>query len=167
MALHFYDERAGEVAPGDDIVLTGAEAHHAAAGARVHTEQVELPSGLARPLDGVADRPDGLVDVDDHALLEPRGRHRAVTHDREPPVATHLPDQGAHLRRADVDADGRVIGRDGQPRAAMFAIGPFTSSMEAGAFTRPRSDALSLRQTDRIAGAVSVALAARARAGVR
>ena len=71
------------------------------------------------------------------------------------------------LGRIDVDADGRVIATDGQPRPAMFAIGPFTSSMEAGAFTRPRSDSLSLRQTDRIAGAVAAALAARTTAGVR
>lgn len=92
-------------------------------------------------------------------------RELASRHGRE----VHVSDESftGSLGRIDVDADGRVIGRDGQPRAAMFAIGPFTSSMEAGAFTRPRSDALSLRQTDRIAGAVSVALAARARAGVR
>jgi hypothetical protein len=28
-----------------------------------------------------------------------------MAHDREPAVPAHLPDQGAHLRRADVDAD--------------------------------------------------------------
>jgi 16S rRNA (uracil1498-N3)-methyltransferase len=46
MALHFYDERAGEVAPGDDIVLTGAEAHHAASVRRVRVgEDVTVTDG--------------------------------------------------------------------------------------------------------------------------
>ncbi|GAA4190177.1 16S rRNA (uracil(1498)-N(3))-methyltransferase [Microbacterium oryzae] len=46
MALHFYDERAGEVAPGEDIVLTGAEAHHAASVRRVRVgEDVTVTDG--------------------------------------------------------------------------------------------------------------------------
>ncbi len=99
------------------------------------------------------------------ASENPALRELASRHGRE----VHVSDETftGSLGRIDVDADGRVVARDGHARAAMFAIGPFTSSMEAGAFTRPRSDSLSLRQTDRIAGAVAAALAARAPAGVR
>lgn len=64
------------------------------------------------------------------------------------------------LGRIDVDADGRVRGRDGEARAGLFAIGPFTSATEAGAFTRPRSNALSLRVTDAVAAAVEAELLA-------
>lgn len=100
----------------------------------------------------------------------PALREIASRHGREVRVSDET--FSGSLGRIDVDAEGRVIGRDGQPRAAMFAIGPFTSSMEAGAFTRPRSNALSLRQTDRVAGAVCAAVAARSsrarrEAGVR
>ncbi len=99
------------------------------------------------------------------ASENPALRELASRHGRE----VHVSDETftGSLGRIDVDADGRVITRDGHARPAMFAIGPFTSSMEAGAFTRPRSDSLSLRQTDRIAGAVAAALAARTPAGVR
>jgi hypothetical protein len=48
---------------------------------------------------------DGLVDVDDDALLEPGGRNGPVAHDRQPTVACHLADERAHLARTDVDAD--------------------------------------------------------------
>ncbi len=95
----------------------------------------------------------------------PALRELASRHGRE----VHVSDETftGSLGRIEVDADGRVIARDGRPRAAMFAIGPFTSSTEAGAFTRPRSDSLSLRQTDRVAGAIASALSARAPAKVR
>ena len=67
---------------------------------------VDLPAGQALgALDRVRDRADGLVDVDDDALLEPGGGHGAVAHDRQPAVAAHLTDEGADLARADVDAD--------------------------------------------------------------
>ncbi|MFC7925100.1 FAD/NAD(P)-binding protein [Microbacterium laevaniformans] len=62
------------------------------------------------------------------------------------------------LGRVVVDGDGRVLGADGAPHDALFAIGPFTSHPEGGAFTRPRSDALSFRQSDRVAAAVVAAL---------
>ena len=61
--------------------------------------------------------------------------------------------QGSH-ERVLTDADGRVLAADGSPTASVFALGPFTSLPESGAFTRPGSNALSLRQTDRIAGAI-------------
>ncbi|WJM15825.1 FAD/NAD(P)-binding protein [Microbacterium arborescens] len=61
--------------------------------------------------------------------------------------------QGAEVRVL-TDADGRVLRRDGSPTASAFALGPFTSLPESGAFTRPGSNALSIRQTDRTAGAI-------------
>ncbi len=126
----------------------------------------------------VASSPRTAGEVSAHGLIDawlpaatasasenPALRELASRHGRE----VHVSDETftGSLGRIDVDDEGRVIARDGHARAAMFAIGPFTSSMEAGAFTRPRSDSLSLRQTDRIAGAVAAALAARAAAGVR
>jgi len=94
----------------------------------------------------------GAASSDNPAL-----RELATRHGRE----VHLSDDTftGSLGRIDVDPDGRVISRDGVPHARLFAIGPFTSSTEAGAFTRPRSDSLSLRQTDRVAEAVSAAVA--------
>jgi len=94
------------------------------------------------------------------ASQNPALRELASRHGRE----VHVSDESftGSLGRIEVDPDGRVIARDGEVRGAMFAIGPFTSSTEAGAFTRPRSDSLSLRQTDRVAEAVSAAIAARA-----
>ena len=67
---------------------------------------IDLPARQSfRPLDGISDRSDGLVDVDHDALLQSGGRHRAVAHDREAPVAAHLTDEGTDLGRADVDPD--------------------------------------------------------------
>ena len=67
---------------------------------------VDLPAGQPLgPLDRVRDRADGLVDVDDDALLEAGRGDGPVAHDRQPAVATHLADERADLARADVDAD--------------------------------------------------------------
>ena len=67
---------------------------------------VDLPARQPLgPLDRVRDRADGLVDVDDHALLEAGRGHGAVADDRQPAVAADLADERADLARADVDAD--------------------------------------------------------------
>ena len=50
--------------------------------------------------------------------------------------------------------DSRVIGPDGEPHSARFAIGPFTSAPNVGAFARPLTDAMSFRENDRVARAV-------------
>ena len=63
------------------------------------------------------------------------------------------------LGRVRVSDDGRVLRLDGSPHDTLFAIGPFTSQTEAGAFTRPAADSLSLRQTDVVAGAIAARLA--------
>jgi len=62
------------------------------------------------------------------------------------------------LGRVRVTDDGRVLRPDGSPHDALFAIGPFTSQTEAGAFTRPAANSLSLRQTDVVAGAIAAHL---------
>ncbi|MNL67845.1 hypothetical protein D3C87_1924830 [compost metagenome] len=62
------------------------------------------------------------------------------------------------LGRVRVADDGRVLRPDGSVHDTLFGIGPFTSLTEAGAFTRPASDSLSLRQTDVVAGAIAAHL---------
>lgn len=97
--------------------------------------------------------------VSDNAAL----REIATTHGRELWVADAVFE--GSLGRIDVDGDGRLVAPDGSAHRAMFGIGPFTSSTEAGAFTRPRADSLSLRQTDRVAGAIATQLRSGAGAG--
>ncbi|MET0725836.1 MAG: FAD/NAD(P)-binding protein [Leifsonia sp.] len=50
--------------------------------------------------------------------------------------------------------DARLLDADGHAHPTLFAVGNFTASMEAGAFTRPNSNALPFRQNDAIARAV-------------
>lgn len=59
------------------------------------------------------------------------------------------------LGRVRVADDGRVLRADGSAHDTLFALGPFTSLTEAGAFTRPAANSLSLRQTDTVAGAIA------------
>jgi hypothetical protein len=67
---------------------------------------VDLPAGEAlRVLDRGCDRVDGLVDVDDDALLQAGGRDRPLADDRERAVPAHLADERDDLRGADVDPD--------------------------------------------------------------
>ncbi|MGX5770133.1 FAD/NAD(P)-binding protein [Microbacterium trichothecenolyticum] len=63
------------------------------------------------------------------------------------------------LGRVRVSDEGRVLRPDGSAHDSLFAIGPFTSQTEAGAFTRPAANSLSLRQTDVVAGAIAARLA--------
>lgn len=94
--------------------------------------------------------------VSDNAAL----RELALVHGRELRVADD--EFTGSLGRIEVDDAGRVVAADGAPRDDVFAIGPFTSATEAGAFTRPRSDSLSFRQTDRVAAGLVIALRAHA-----
>lgn len=84
-------------------------------------------------------------------------RELAAVHGREFRVAD-ASFEGS-LGRIEVDADGRVVDATGAAHPTLFAIGPFTALTEAGAFTRPGSNALPFRQTDRIAGAIADAVA--------
>ncbi|OYN89526.1 FAD/NAD(P)-binding protein [Parenemella sanctibonifatiensis] len=58
------------------------------------------------------------------------------------------------------DVDGRLIRADGTPHPRRYAVGPGTSGPQAGAFSRPRTNALSFRRWDAIARAVLTELAA-------
>ena len=105
-------DRAADVLAGDLTVMGG----HGDLALRVealdvlspdaHERAVDLPAREPLgALDRIRDRADRLVDVDDDALLQPRGGDGPVAHDRQPPVAADLADEGAHLAGADVDAD--------------------------------------------------------------
>ncbi|WP_328701574.1 FAD/NAD(P)-binding protein [Amycolatopsis pittospori] len=48
-------------------------------------------------------------------------------------------------------SDGRMLDGEGRPHPRRFALGPHTSARSAGAFTRPRTNALPLRQNDTVA----------------
>lgn len=86
----------------------------------------------------------------------PALRELATRHGAELRVADA--DFTGSLGRVHTDDDGRVLSRDGAAAASLFALGPFTSLTEGGAFTRPHANALSLRQTDRTAGAILAAV---------
>ncbi|MEU3976084.1 FAD/NAD(P)-binding protein [Streptomyces bacillaris] len=45
-------------------------------------------------------------------------------------------------------ADSRVLNRDGTPHPRRFALGPFTTARNSGAFTRPRTGGPAFRQND-------------------
>ncbi|WP_238014768.1 FAD/NAD(P)-binding protein [Dactylosporangium sp. AC04546] len=70
-------------------------------------------------------------------------------------AADERPQRHGQLR---VDADFRLIERDGRAHPQRFAVGPFTSVTYFGTFARPRSNALSFRQNDRIARSVLAVL---------
>ncbi|HEY0248745.1 MAG TPA: FAD/NAD(P)-binding protein [Gryllotalpicola sp.] len=63
--------------------------------------------------------------------------------------------------------DSRVLGTAGVPHPVRFAIGPYTTAPNAGAFARPGTDALSFRENDRVARAVLRLLDQKARDEVR
>ena len=55
MALHFVTDAAGDAQPGDDVVLEGAEAHHAASVRRLRIdEDVTVGDGRGVWLEGRA-----------------------------------------------------------------------------------------------------------------
>ncbi|WP_439591723.1 FAD/NAD(P)-binding protein [Microbacterium sp.] len=87
-------------------------------------------------------------------------RELATVHGSELRVADAEYD--GSLGRVRVTDDGQVLSSADVPHDGLFAIGPFTSQTEAGAFTRPAVDSLSFRQTDRVADAI----VARLRTGV-
>ena len=88
---------------GDDAVAV--DAHDVAAGnadvdgAYVATRH--LPCGL----DGLADGPHGVLDVDDHALAQSFGLAVAYADDLDLAFGIDLADHGADLGRAYVEAD--------------------------------------------------------------
>ncbi|WP_213813678.1 FAD/NAD(P)-binding domain-containing protein [Glaciihabitans sp. dw_435] len=51
-------------------------------------------------------------------------------------------------------SDARILGPDDAAHPRLFAIGPFTSAPFVGAFARPRTNAVSFRENDRVARAI-------------
>lgn len=124
---------------------------------------VDIAGGavIARTRSGEV-RADALVDAwlpeaDAAASENPALRELADVHGTVLRLADG--DRRVSVGRVLVDTDGRVVRPDGTAHDTLFAIGPFTSRPEAGAFTRPRSNALSFRSTDRVAATVLDALA--------
>ncbi|HEU0257195.1 MAG TPA: hypothetical protein VFQ96_05070, partial [Microbacteriaceae bacterium] len=85
------------------------------------------------------------------------------------PLLRHLVDTGqareaplGHGRttgRIEVVPDAfAVVGADGSPHPARYALGPFTSAPVTGAFTRPGTNGLAFRENDRLARRVLAAL---------
>ncbi|HEY0251129.1 MAG TPA: hypothetical protein VGC41_06360, partial [Kofleriaceae bacterium] len=62
--------------------------------------------------------------------------------------------------RIRVDRSSRVVAPDGRAHPLRFAIGAYTSAPFVGAFSRPRTNAVSFRENDRVARAVLAQLAA-------
>jgi uncharacterized NAD(P)/FAD-binding protein YdhS len=115
------------------------------------------------PAVGVETRARFLVDAwlprsDARASTTRALRELATVHGTEVTFADA--DFEGSLGRVLVDDDGRIVRADGTPHVDLFAIGPFTSQTEGGAFTRPGIDSLAFRQTDRVAAAVEAHLAA-------
>ncbi|MFI1191402.1 FAD/NAD(P)-binding protein [Streptomyces californicus] len=73
------------------------------------------------------------------------------------PLLRALRDEGAAVSGSgllSVDpADSRVLDRAGRPHPRRFALGPFTTARDSGAFTRPRTGGPALRQNDAAARA--------------
>ncbi|WP_158884242.1 FAD/NAD(P)-binding protein [Amycolatopsis anabasis] len=65
----------------------------------------------------------------------------------DPATGARLPSGRIHTR---VD-DSRLLDANGNPHPRRFAVGPHTSARSAAAFTRPRRNALPLRQNDAVA----------------
>ena len=92
---------------------------------------IDLPAGQPLGvLDRVGDRADRLVDVDDDALLEPGRRDGPVAHDRQPPVAADLADEGADLAGADVDPDEDRFSFHRVVRLRSSLFGPVLAGLE-------------------------------------
>lgn len=49
--------------------------------------------------------------------------------------------------------DSRIVDREGRPHPRRFALGPFTTARNSGAFTRPRTGGPAFRQNDATARA--------------
>ena len=75
---------------------------------QVHRVDVDA-RGQFRFVDGLFDRCDGGLEIDDDAATDPSGLRKAEPDDVESRVARHLPDDRGDLRGADVEADQRSV----------------------------------------------------------
>ncbi|MDP9948398.1 MULTISPECIES: FAD/NAD(P)-binding domain-containing protein [Streptomyces] len=90
------------------------------------------------------------------ALVEARLPDPSLRHTASP-LLRALRDEGAAVTGSgllSVDpADSRVLDRAGCPHPRRFALGPFTTARNSGAFTRPRTGGPAFRQNDAAARA--------------
>lgn len=90
------------------------------------------------------------------ALVEARLPDPSLRHTASPLLRT-LYEGGAAVTDTgllSVDpADSRVVDREGRPHPRRFALGPFTTARNSGAFTRPRTGGPAFRQNDATARA--------------
>ncbi|MFG3428624.1 FAD/NAD(P)-binding protein [Streptomyces californicus] len=90
------------------------------------------------------------------ALVEARLPDPSLRHTASP-LLRALRDEGAAVTGSgllSVDpADSRVLDRAGRPHPRRFALGPFTTARNSGAFTRPRTGGPAFRQNDAAARA--------------
>ncbi|MEU4175109.1 FAD/NAD(P)-binding protein [Streptomyces sp. NPDC026589] len=90
------------------------------------------------------------------ALVEARLPDPSLRHTASP-LLRALRDEGAAVTDTgllSVDpADSRVLDRAGRPHPRRFALGPFTTARNSGAFTRPRTGGPAFRQNDAAARA--------------
>ncbi|MFE9460081.1 FAD/NAD(P)-binding protein [Streptomyces californicus] len=90
------------------------------------------------------------------ALVEARLPDPSLRHTASP-LLRALRDEGAKVTGSgllSVDpADSRVLDRAGRPHPRRFALGPFTTARNSGAFTRPRTGGPAFRQNDAAARA--------------
>ncbi|ARF71765.1 adenylate cyclase [Kitasatospora albolonga] len=89
--------------------------------------------------------------VEARALVEARLPDPSIRHTASPLLRT-LYAGGAAVTDTgllSVDpADSRVLDREGTPHPRRFALGPFTTARNSGAFTRPRTGGPAFRQND-------------------
>ncbi|NUV42059.1 FAD/NAD(P)-binding domain-containing protein [Streptomyces sp. CAI-24] len=85
------------------------------------------------------------------ALVEARLPDPSLRHTASPLLRT-LYEGGAAVTDTGLlavdPADSRVLDRDGTPHPRRFALGPFTTARNSGAFTRPRTGGPAFRQND-------------------
>lgn len=94
--------------------------------------------------------------IEARALVEARLPDPSLRHTASPLLRT-LYEGGAAVTDTgllSVDpGDSRIVDREGRPHPRRFALGPFTTARNSGAFTRPRTGGPAFRQNDATARA--------------
>ncbi|MFE1476351.1 FAD/NAD(P)-binding protein [Streptomyces cyaneofuscatus] len=94
--------------------------------------------------------------IEARALVEARLPDPSLRHTASPLLRT-LYEGGAAVTDTgllSVDpGDSRIVDREGRPHPRRFALGPFTTARNSGAFTRPRTGGPAFRQNDAAARA--------------
>ena len=138
------------------VTFLGADTRVRAVGDRFEASSASTPGVIAARALVDARLPRTSLATSDNAalrsLLDSGAGSEEIVRDTDYTGSTGL------LRVA--PADSRVIRADGSRHPRRFAIGPFTSAPFVGAFARPRTNAVSFRENDRVARAVLFEVAA-------